>query len=179
MCLVVKLIHSPTKATFKNSYLALSLKFTFAGCRMWVDCLFSLSALKFCHFSIFWTPLFFMRSRHSFELLFPYISFLWLLSRFSFSLIFSTSTVRLLCGFLWLFLLRVCWSSWSRSFFCLLFLKQALASFIIEKFCMIYFSPICFGMLLMISESPGSLIAIVHILWYFPHAVPNSTLLPL
>lgn len=44
---------------------------------------------------------------------------------------------------------------------------------------MIYFSQICFGILLMISESPGSLIAIVHILWYFPHAVPNSTLLPL
>ena len=34
------------------------------------------------------------------------------------------------------------------------FLKEALASFIKEKLCMIYFSPVCSGMLLMISESP-------------------------
>ena len=42
------------------------------------------------------------------------------------------------------------------------FLKQALASFIKEKLYLIYFSPVCSGMLLIISESPGSMIASVH-----------------
>ena len=59
------------------------------------------------------------------------------------------------------------------------FFKQALASFIKEKLYMIYFSPVCSGMLLIISESPGSMIASVHTLQCFPHAVPNSILLPL
>ena len=59
------------------------------------------------------------------------------------------------------------------------FFKQAVANFIKEKLYMIYFSPVCSGMLLIISESPGSMTASVHALWYFPHAVPNSILLPL
>ena len=50
------------------------------------------------------------------------------------------------------------------SFFSFFFLKQALASFIKEKLYMIYFSPVCSGMLLIISESPGSMIASVHTL---------------
>lgn len=61
----------------------------------------------------------------------------------------------------------------------LFFKKSALASFIKENFCMIHFSPVCVGMLLMISESPGSMIAYsicVHTLQYFPHAVPCSVL---
>ena len=42
-----------------------------------------------------------------------------------------------------------------------------------------HLSPVCSGMLLVISESAGSTIASVHTLEYFPHAVPNSVLLPL
>lgn len=44
------------------------------------------------------------------------------------------------------------------------FLNQALVSFIKEKYCMIYFSLVCSGRLLMIPESPGPMTGSVHTL---------------
>lgn len=45
-----------------------------------------------------------------------------------------------------------------------IFFNQVLASFLKKKFCMIYFSLVFSGMLLMISEAPGSVGVSVHTL---------------
>lgn len=41
-----------------------------------------------------------------------------------------------------------------------------------------YACPSVAGIVLIMSESPGSVIDMAQTLKYFPHAVPNSTLLP-
>ena len=57
------------------------------------------------------------------------------------------------------------------------FKKQTLDSFTEEKICMIYFSPVHSGILLMLSESPGSIIASVHVTDPF-QSVLTRVLLP-